>query len=265
MAGFDFDGVARHKSLGLRQSRDQPRRSRRSSPRPAIGPTSLAKELLRNKTNTIGVMLPRIDLGTFAAMFDGIEPRAQRARLRRNAEHARRVRRGTALHGSLLRKARRRCVVLRHRRESRLPAGDRQAARRSSSSAKSGAYLGCSSVFLDSFNAAKAMVSHLISLGHHRIGCLAVAGPRRQCRHRAQARLPRRVGRAPASNSIRRCSSSVPSSTSRAKRRQGLDELRGRGRRRRSSPSPTASPSPWPAGCSCNGYPCRRRLGRLRR
>jgi len=40
---------------------------------------------------------------------------------------------------------------------------------------QSGAYLGCSSVYLDSFNAAKSMVSHLVALGHRRIGCLAVS------------------------------------------------------------------------------------------
>ena len=35
-------------------------------------PNALARGLLSNSTQTIGVMLPRIDLSTFAAMFDGI-------------------------------------------------------------------------------------------------------------------------------------------------------------------------------------------------
>ena len=35
-------------------------------------PNALARGLLSNRTNTIGVMLPRIDLSTFAAMIDGI-------------------------------------------------------------------------------------------------------------------------------------------------------------------------------------------------
>ena len=138
-------------------------------------PNSLAKELLRNKTNTIGVMLPRIDLGTFAAMFDGIvhalNERGYGVMLANTRdEFAEELRYmdlfyekrvdgvlffGTGEnHGYLpaIAKLRAPVVVV----------------------GQSGAYLGCSSVFLDSFNAARAMVSHLIGLGHRRIGCLAV-------------------------------------------------------------------------------------------
>jgi len=39
---------------------------------------------------------------------------------------------------------------------------------------QSGAHLGCPSVRLDNFEAARAMVNYLISLGHRRIGCLSV-------------------------------------------------------------------------------------------
>ena len=138
-------------------------------------PNSLAKELLRNKTNTIGVMLPRIDLGTFAAMFDGIvhalNERGYGVMLANTRdEFAEELRYmdlfyekrvdgvlffGTGEnHGYLpaIAKLRAPVVVV----------------------GQSGAYLGCFSVFLDSFNAAKAMVGHLIALGHRRIGCLAV-------------------------------------------------------------------------------------------
>ena len=140
-------------------------------------PNSLAKELLRNKTNTVGVMLPRIDLGTFAAMFDGIvhalNERGYGVMLANTRdEFAEELRYmdlfyekrvdgvlffGTGEnHGYLpaIAKLRAPVVVV----------------------GQTGAYLGCSSVFLDSFNAAKAMVGHLIALGHRRIGCLAVPG-----------------------------------------------------------------------------------------
>jgi len=139
-------------------------------------PNSLAKELLRNKTNTIGVMLPRIDLGTFAAMFDGIvhvlNERGYGVMLANTRdEFAEELRYidlfyekrvdgvlffGTAENPAYLpaiTKLRAPVVVV----------------------GQSGRYLGCSSVFLDSFNAAKAMVNELIKLGHRRIGCLAVA------------------------------------------------------------------------------------------
>ena len=139
-------------------------------------PNSLAKELLRNKTNTIGVMLPRIDLGTFAAMFDGIvhvlnergygvmlaNTRDEFAEELRYIDlfYEKRVD-GVLFFGTgenlgylpAIAKLRAPVVVV----------------------GQSGGYLGCSSVYLDSYNAAKAMVSHLVALGHRRIGCLAVA------------------------------------------------------------------------------------------
>lgn len=139
-------------------------------------PNSLARELLRNKTNTIGVMLPRIDLGTFAAMFDGIvhvlnergygvmlaNTRDEFAEELRYMDlfYEKRVD-GVLFFGTgenpgylpAIAKLRAPVVVV----------------------GQSGRYLGCPSVFLDSFNAAKAMVNHLVALGHRRIGCLAVA------------------------------------------------------------------------------------------
>ena len=138
-------------------------------------PNSLAKELLRNKTNTIGVMLPRIDLGTFAAMFDGIvtvlnengynillaNTRDQLDEELRylNLFHEKRVdgvlyfATGINLqHVEAISKFHKPVVIV----------------------GQSGSYLDCPSVRLDNFEAAKAMVNYLISLGHRRIGCLAV-------------------------------------------------------------------------------------------
>jgi len=138
-------------------------------------PNSLAKELLRNKTNTIGVMLPRIDLGTFAAMFDGIvtvlnengynillaNTRDQLEEEVRylNLFHEKRVDGvlyfATGInpqHVEAISKFHRPVVIV----------------------GQSGSYVGCPSVRLDNFEAAKAMVNYLISLGHRRIGCLSV-------------------------------------------------------------------------------------------
>lgn len=138
-------------------------------------PNSLAKELLRSKTNTIGVMLPRIDLGTFAAMFDGVvnvlgengynillantRDQVEEELRYLNLFYEKRVDGilyfATGInerHTQVISKLNVPVVVV----------------------GQSGAELGCSSVWLDSFEAAKAMVNHLISLGHRRIGCLAV-------------------------------------------------------------------------------------------
>ena len=138
-------------------------------------PNSLAKELLRSKTNTIGVMLPRIDLGTFAAMFDGVVNV-----LNENGYHI------------LLANTRdeddeelRYLNVFYEKRVDGIlyfatGIGERhvQAINKLKLPVvvvgQSGKALNCSSVALDSFAAAKAMVSHLIALGHSRIGCLAV-------------------------------------------------------------------------------------------
>ena len=138
-------------------------------------PNSLAKELLRNKTNTIGVMLPRIDLGTFAAMFNGIVTTLNASGYNILLANTR-----DQLDEEL------RYLKLFH--EKRVDGVlyfatgmNPQQVRAISSFHKpvvvvgqSGAYLNCPSVRLDSFEAARAMVKYLISLGHRRIGCLAV-------------------------------------------------------------------------------------------
>lgn len=138
-------------------------------------PNSLAKELLKNKTDTIGVMLPRIDLGTFAAIFDGISSvltangyniLLANTRDRQDEElryfklfHEKRVDGvlyfATGInerHVQAISKLHMPLVVV----------------------GQSGEALSCPSVRLDNFHAAKSMVQHLISLGHRRIGCLAV-------------------------------------------------------------------------------------------
>jgi len=138
-------------------------------------PNSLARELLRNKTDTIGVILPRIDLGTFASIFDGISstliengynillantrdfPEEELRYL--NLFEEKRVDGilyfATGLddrHEQTIAKMRMPIVIV----------------------GQSGEKVRCPSIYLDSFNAAKDMVSYLVSLGHRRIGCLAV-------------------------------------------------------------------------------------------
>lgn len=138
-------------------------------------PNSLAKELLRNKTNTIGVMLPRIDLGTFAAMFEGIvsvlNANGYNVLLANTHDqvdeelryldffHEKRVdgvlffaTGNNPRYVQAIAKLRMPVVVV----------------------GQSGAYLDCPSVRLDNQGAAKTMVNYLISLGHRRIACLAV-------------------------------------------------------------------------------------------
>lgn len=139
-------------------------------------PNSLAKELLRNKTNTIGVMLPRIDLGTFAAMFDGIVHV-----LNENGYNVMLANTRDELDEEL----RYMDLFNEKRVDGILFFGTGESPRYLPAISKlrvpvvvvgqSGAYLGCSSVLLDSFNAARAMVNYLVGLGHRRIGCLAVA------------------------------------------------------------------------------------------
>lgn len=139
-------------------------------------PNSLAKELQQNKTNTIGVMLPRIDLGTFAAIVDGImhvlNDNAYGVMLANTRDeldeelrymdlfNEKRVD-GILFFGTAENPAYRDAIA-----KLRVPVVI---------VGQSGRYLGCSSVLLDSFNAAKAMVGYLIGLGHRRIGCLAAA------------------------------------------------------------------------------------------
>lgn len=138
-------------------------------------PNSLAKELLRNKTDTIGVMLPRIDLGTFAAMFEGIvtvlNENGYNVLLANTHDqvdeelryldffHEKRVdgvlffaTGNNPQYAEAIAKLRMPVVIV----------------------GQSGGDFGCPSVRLDNFEAARAMVNYLISLGHRRIGCLAV-------------------------------------------------------------------------------------------
>ena len=138
-------------------------------------PNALAKELLRNKTNTIGVMLPRIDLGTFAAMFDGIvtalndsgynillaNTRDQFDEELRYLKlfHEKRVD-GVLYFATGMNPQHVQAISTFHKPVVLV--------------GQSGAYLGCPSVRLDSFEASRAMVKYLVSLGHRRIGCLAV-------------------------------------------------------------------------------------------
>ncbi|WP_018525138.1 LacI family DNA-binding transcriptional regulator [Alkalispirochaeta alkalica] len=138
-------------------------------------PNSLAKDLLRNKTDTIGVLLPRIDLPTFAAMFEGVTDVLNQngynillanTRDQHDDElkyfqlfYEKRVdgviyfATGiTEEHVRLVKQIRMPLVVLGH----------------------SGEAFSCSAVRLENFGAAKAMVQHLLELGHRRIGCIAV-------------------------------------------------------------------------------------------
>ena len=138
-------------------------------------PNSLAKELQRNKTNTIGVMLPRIDLGTFAAMFEGIvtvlNANGYNVLLANTHDqldeelryldffHEKRVdgvlffvTGNNPNYAEAISKLRMPVVIV----------------------GQSGSDFGCPAVRLDNFEAARAMVNYLISLGHQRIGCLAV-------------------------------------------------------------------------------------------
>ncbi|MFW5801022.1 MAG: LacI family DNA-binding transcriptional regulator [Spirochaeta sp.] len=138
-------------------------------------PNSLAKDLLRNKTDTIGVLLPRIDLPTFASVFEGITDVLNQngynillANTRDKQEdelkyfklfYEKRVdgviyfATGiTENHVNMVRQMSMPLVVFGH----------------------SGEELGCSAVRLENHTAAREMVNYLISLGHRRIGCIAV-------------------------------------------------------------------------------------------
>ena len=72
MAGVSISTISRVINKSAYVSPEITERIERILDETGYRPNALAKELLRKKTNTIGVMLPRIDLGTFAAMFDGI-------------------------------------------------------------------------------------------------------------------------------------------------------------------------------------------------
>ena len=138
-------------------------------------PNALARGLLNNSTQTIGVMLPRIDLSTFAAMFDGIaqvlSDRGYGVMLANTRD-------------DLAEELRYMDLFNEQRIDGMLFFGTGENAAYADALAKlrapvmlvgqSGAYLGCPSVRLDNFGAARAMVNYLISLGHRRIACLAV-------------------------------------------------------------------------------------------
>lgn len=138
-------------------------------------PNSLAKDLLRKKTDTIGVMLPRIDLPTFASVFEGITDVLNQkgynillANTRDKQEDELKYFRLfyekrvdgviyfatgiTENHVSMVRQMQMPLVIY----------------------GNSGEQLGCSAVRLQNYEASKAMVAHLIELGHRRIGCIAV-------------------------------------------------------------------------------------------
>ncbi len=138
-------------------------------------PNALARGLLNNSTQTIGVMLPRIDLSTFAAMFDGIahvlSDRGYGVMLANTRD-------------DLAEELRYMDLFNEQRIDGMLFFGTGENAAYADALAKlrapvmlvgqSGAYLGCPSVRLDNFGAARAMVNYLIGLGHRRIACLAV-------------------------------------------------------------------------------------------
>lgn len=138
-------------------------------------PNALAKELLHKKTNLIGVMLPRIDLSTFAAMFDGIV-----SVLNANGYNILLANTRDELTEEL------RYLKLFHEKRvdgvlyfaTAIGPEHREAIARLRAPVvvvgQSGEPLGRPSVRLDNFEAAKAMVNYLLSLGHRRIGCLCV-------------------------------------------------------------------------------------------
>lgn len=138
-------------------------------------PNSLAKELQLRKTNSIGVLLPRIDLGTFAAILDGVtdvlhengyhlllantHDREEEELRYLSLFHGKRVdgvlyfaTKLTERHAQEIGRMRMPVIVV----------------------GQSGKVVGCPAVRLDNFGAARALVSYLIEQGHRRIGCLAV-------------------------------------------------------------------------------------------
>lgn len=138
-------------------------------------PNALARGLLSHRTHTIGVMLPRIDLSTFAAMIDGIaqvlDDQGYGVMLANTRDDL-----AEELHYLDLFNEKRIDGLLFFGTGENASYADAIAKLRAPVVlvGQSGAYLGCPSVRLDNFNAAKAMVNYLIGLGHRRIGCLAV-------------------------------------------------------------------------------------------
>ena len=138
-------------------------------------PNALAKELLRKKTNTIGVMLPRIDLGTFAAIFDGISEVLTKNGYNILLANTRDQKEEELRYLKLFHEKRVDGVLY-------FATGVDEEHVRSIAKlqipvvivGQAGAFLNCPSVRLDSFEGSRAMVDYLVSLGHRRIGCLSV-------------------------------------------------------------------------------------------
>ena len=136
-------------------------------------PNSLAKELLSHKTNTLGVMLPRIDLGTFSAIFDGISAvvtangyniilantydRKEEELRYLDLFHAKRV-------DGILYFATGSTTIIKGDLETEDAGGDRRTVEYSSNAQR------CESTT----SGPRTMVNHLAALGHRRIGCIAV-------------------------------------------------------------------------------------------
>jgi DNA-binding LacI/PurR family transcriptional regulator len=138
-------------------------------------PNSLAKELQQNKTNTIGVILPRIDLGTFANMFSGVMEVLTANNYNILLSNTGGLASEDIRYLNLLNEKRVDGILffatgfIKEHQEVisklRMPVAI---------VGQSGKFVNRQAIFLDSFAAAKAMVNYLISLGHTRIGCIAV-------------------------------------------------------------------------------------------
>ena len=139
-------------------------------------PNSLAKELLRNKTNTIGVLLPRIDLGTFAVIVSGISSVLTENQYNiilantfdKDEEELRYLdlfytkRVDGILWFATGIEEKHRLAISRLRIPVVIVG-------------QSGQFLDSPAIRMDNFGAARAMVKYLISLGHRRIGCIGVS------------------------------------------------------------------------------------------
>ncbi len=139
-------------------------------------PNSLAKELLRNKTDTIGVMLPRIDLSTFAQTIDGISSTLTESGYNILLANTRDSQEEELRYLTLFYEKRVDGILYfatdineRHLQalsKLRIPVVI---------VGQSGSYLNCPAVRLDNFGAARAMVNYLVSIGHRRIGFIGVS------------------------------------------------------------------------------------------
>ena len=175
MAGVSISTVSRVINRSAFVSPDIRRAVEKVLDETGYRPNALARGLLSHSTQTIGVMLPRIDLSTFAAMFDGIAQALSEKGYGVMLANTR---------DDLVEELRYLDLFNEKRIDGLLFFGTGENAAYADALAKlrapvmlvgqSGAYLGCPSVRLDNFGAAKAMVNYLIGLGHRRIACLAV-------------------------------------------------------------------------------------------